>query len=162
LPLDPGATIVPGASSLYKGEFEMKIRIKYLSSLILLTVLSSACGGGSLHVGKLKIGEVRIGMLETRSPNHMAYSYTTFSGHESAPLELVSGQTLTIDYQVRMTKGDLTLEIQDPQNDVLWQKSFQADASETIELQARENGQHFIVIAAESAGGSVDVSWRVE
>lgn len=140
----------------------MKIRIKYLSSLILLTVLLSACGGGSLHVGKLKIGEVRIGMLETRGPNHMAYSYTTFSGHESAPVDLDSGQTLTIDYQVQMTKGGLTLEIQDPQNDVLWQKSFQTDASETIELQAQETGQHAIIIAAESAGGSVDVSWYVE
>jgi hypothetical protein len=139
----------------------MKSRKKYLSLLILLTVLLSACGG-SLHVGKLRIGEVRIGMLETRGPNHMAYSYTTFSGHESAPLELVSGQTLTIDYQVRMTKGDLTLEIQDPQSDVLWQKRFQADASENIELQAQKNGQHSIVIAAESAGGSVDVSWTVE
>jgi len=140
----------------------MKIHVKTTSLLIFLTVLLSACGGGSLHLGKLKIGEVRIGMFETRGPNHMAYSYTTFSGHESDPIELESGQILTVDYQVQMTKGSLTIEIQSPQNKVLWQKNFDSDASDSIKIQAQESGQHFMIISAEAAGGSVDVSWLSE
>jgi hypothetical protein len=140
----------------------MKTHLKTLSILIFLAVILSACGEASLHLGKLKIGEVRIGMFETRGPNHMAYSYTTFSGHESAPVELGSGQLLTVDYQVQMTKGNLSIEIQSPQNELLWQKNFESDASDSIELQPQEAGQYFIIISADSAGGSFDISWRTK
>lgn len=140
----------------------MKTHLKTLSILIFLAISLSACGEASLHLGNLKIGEVRIGMFETRGPNHMAYSYTTFSGHESTLIELEPGQLLTVDYQVQMTKGSLTIEIQSPQNELLWQENFDSDTSDSIELQAQESGQHFIVISADSAGGSVDVSWLSE
>lgn len=130
--------------------------------ILSIAALLSGCELGNFHAGKLKIGETRLGMAGSKEPDQMAFSYGTFTGFESGSVAAEAGQSLALVYQVTINKGSLAIEVQDPGNEVIWDKTFEADETGSIEIQLEQSGSYAIIVQAKNAGGSFELSWDLE
>ena len=133
------------------------------SSLIvfLMVVLLAACNLPNFHLGKLQVGEIRLGMAGSNQPGRMNYSFSTFTGFERGATQAEAGQILSLDYAASLQKGSLSLEIHDPDGETVWQTELSENVQESFEVLAGQSGWYAVVVRADNAGGSFDVSWEV-
>jgi hypothetical protein len=118
--------------------------------LVLGSLLLAACGQSKLQVG----------WVGTSTANQFSYRYETFTGTERKSIRLTAGETLPLTYAVEVDKGALTLAVQNPDGETLWEETFEeADGGETIELSAEQTGTYTLLVQGENTGGSFDVTW---
>lgn len=140
----------------------MKMKMFLIIILSCTLVLLSACGAGPIHLGNLKIGEVRIGMIGAEKPGEMDYSYSTFNGYESQSLDLKAGQNLKIEYEVKVSKGNLRLAVEGPEAEILWETVLEEDGQDRVEVTIEAEGRYLLYIEGEQTGGSFRVNWQTE
>lgn len=129
------------------------IKSRLLSlAMLAMVVLLVGCGSSSL----------RFGWHETSSRAHKAARYETFSGTEDATIRAEAGQTITLSYDVEVSKGSLGLALYAPDGTTLWEETFPADASDTVALRAPEDGRYTVRVVGVNTGGSFDISWQTE
>jgi hypothetical protein len=119
---------------------------------MLLGVLLVSCGGPTVKVGW-------VGSTGARS---IAYRYRTFTGVERKRARLEAGETLVLDYEVTVAEGALTLQVQAPAGEAVWEATFREDESGTVEETVERGGAYEIVILGESTQGSFELSWEIE
>ena len=129
--------------------------------IFLVVVLLAACNLPNFHLGKLQVGEIRLGMAGSNQPGRMNYSFSTFTGFERGDSQVEAGQILSMDYTVAVRKGSLYLEVLSPAGEIAWQAELNEDAQDRFEVLAEESGRYAIVVRADNAGGSFEVSWEV-
>jgi hypothetical protein len=105
---------------------------------------------------------IKIGYSEISSPSSKELSYQTFTGVTGAQVGLEQGDTLLLDYDAEVTKGELKLEIQNPDQEIVWDTTLEETSNSLIQYQARQNGSYTILIEGDDTGGSLDISWEVE
>ena len=129
-------------------------------SLLLITailaILLSAC-----ELNKLKFGEVRM-MYGTNEEGRISYDISTFTGIESGDLQAEQGQTISFTYHAVLDKGSLVIEWQDPQGQVIWNKSLVESDHGGDEIEILSPGKYTIIIQGKGVGGSFDVSWQMK
>jgi hypothetical protein len=114
------------------------------------------------NLGSLKIGEVRLGMFGDNSDARIAYTFSTFSGFENGSQRLESGESFQLHYEATLGKGSVLIELQDPNGEVVWQKSLQEHTQGSETIAAEITGNYTIIVQAKDAGGSFDVSWELD
>jgi hypothetical protein len=124
----------------------------WLTVSLLLAGLLTGCG----------YGRVTIGMVENHLPGRWKASYTTLTGTKEDTVRADAGQTLTVDYDVKVDKGTLSLQASERGNPALWKVSLQEDAKDAVELSLEQGGLYTIAIDGTDAGGSFDLSWELE
>jgi hypothetical protein len=124
----------------------------WLSTALLLVALMAACGQSSLEVG----------MVETNLPGRWEASYTTFTGTKVDRIRAKAGEILLLEYEVKVNKGDLSIEIGRSEGDSLWDVSLQEDAKDRVEFALGQDGPYTITIKGDNAGGSFNLSWELE
>ncbi|MBE0411686.1 MAG: hypothetical protein IBX69_18320 [Anaerolineales bacterium] len=129
--------------------------------LIVLAVGILICGC-NFHLGNIKLGETRLGMVGSKSPRSMIYSYHTFSGYESQDFQAGAGETLEISYRAVVDRGNLTLEVQDPHRNVIWTRSMEKTVEDGIQLDLDKTGRYGIIIQAKDTAGSFEINWMVK
>lgn len=151
----------PITQQIRKGSL-MKIFRPLIMFLLLVTLLTLSLSACEFEMGKLHVGSVRLGMYGSNIPGQIAYSYSTFTGYEQGTFLADVGQTIHLYYQVTIEKGALYAELQDPNGEVIWQKSFEQDESEGIEVTVSCSGQQTLVIEGKDTGGSFDFTWEIK
>jgi len=126
-------------------------RILLAVSVLLAFGLLSGC----------KQSSVAIGWVASQRPGHWEASYTTFTGSKIASVPTDAGEALTLEYTAEVDKGSLIIEVQDPDDEVLWDVTLRENAAEIIELRLDQDGRHAIVVRGDDAGGSFVLSWEV-
>jgi hypothetical protein len=116
-----------------------------------LISLLTACGQSTLEIG----------MVETNLPGRWQASYATFTGTKFDTLQAEAGDTLTLEYDVQVDTGTLTLEIRSPRNRLLWDTSLQDNADDTVNLTLEQAGSYTISIKGDAAGGAFALSWEL-
>jgi hypothetical protein len=101
-------------------------------------------------------------MVETHLPGRWEASYTTFTGNKTDTIRASAAQTLVLDYEVEVDKGELTIELRRHEGGPLWDMSFQEDAADSVAIALPDTGPHTLAIEGEGAGGSFDLSWELE
>ena len=124
----------------------------WLTIAFFLIGLLAACGPSSLEIG----------MMETNLPGRWEASYMTFTGTKADKIQADAGQTLILEYEVDVDKGDLSIEVKHPEAGALWDVVLQEDAEDTVELALEWAGPYTITIEGDNAGGSFDLSWELE
>ena len=119
---------------------------------VLFAGLLVGCGQSSLEVG----------MVETNLPGQWEASYTTFTGTKVETIRADAGQTLILNYEVAVDKGDLAIKVDRPEGGSLLDLSFQEDGQDTVEIAIGQDGRHTITIEGDNAGGGFDLSWKLE
>jgi hypothetical protein len=67
-----------------------------------------------------------------------------------------------LDYEVTVAEGALTLQVQAPAGEAVWEATFREDESGTVEETVERGGAYEIVILGESTQGSFELSWEIE
>jgi hypothetical protein len=130
-----------------------KLRIAvFLLSVMLLGGLLIAC----------QADRVAIGMNETNLPGQWQATYTTFSGTKVDTFRADAGQTLILDYETEVEKGSLTVQVEDPDEEVLWETAFDEGGADTVRVDLNQDGRYAIVLIGEDADGSWDLEWEIE
>ena len=121
-------------------------------ALLLISGLLAGCAQSNLEIG----------MVETNLPGRWRASYATFDGTKTDRLEADAGQTLVLDAEAEVDKGNLTIEVRDPDDRVLWDLSLEQDGEESMELVLEQTGRYGIVVEGDNAGGSFNLTWELE
>ncbi len=124
----------------------------WLTMFLLLASLLAACGRST----------VEIGMMETTLPGSWEASYRTFSGTKRSTFGADAGETLVLDYEVAVDKGTLSLRVENPDGEDLWDLSLEESEADTVELSLDEDGRYTIVVEGDATGGGFDLSWELE
>jgi len=95
--------------------------MKNIYSLLIIIVICVALSACDL--GKLKVGEVRM-MYGTNEADRISYDFRTFTGTEKGEITVEPDVVIVFHYAVELDKGELLIEWQDPQGNVIWQKEF--------------------------------------
>lgn len=127
-------------------------RTAVLTSIILLAVLLSAC----------EADRIATGMRETKLPGQWQATYTTFSGTEVDTFRADAGQTLVLEYETEVEKGSLTIQVENPDDEVLWDAAFDEGGADSVRVALNQDGRHAIVLVGEDTGGSWDLEWEIE
>ena len=101
-------------------------------------------------------------MYGSNDDGHILYNYSTFTGIENGSAHVETGQTISFDYDVRVDKGSLMIEWQDPDGTAVWKKSLVESDRGNEEIIVKSSGEYKIIIQGKNAGGDFDISWRIQ
>ena len=144
-----------------QGLMEVKMKkkqksVRFLVAIVVVAFLLSSC-----DFSQIKIGEVRMG-YGSNEDGYLTYNYSTFTGFERGSSEAEAGQTIAFEYVVTVNKGSLLIEWQDPDGEVVWQKSLVESEQGEDEILAETSGDYAVVIQGKNAGGYFELSWEIE
>ena len=122
-------------------------RIRSVAILGLLAVLS-AC---NYHQG----------WVEVTYSDRMRASYTLFDGQSGTAVDLAAGETMSLAYDLEITKGSLSLQIVDPDRMVVWEDSFSESSVGSASVTADNGGSYRLVIIGKSSRGGFDLHWEI-
>ena len=130
-----------------------KKSLKWFVLLIFACGLLAACGHST----------VQIGFVQNKIGDHWNAHYNTFIGTKSTSVKASAGQTLTLNYDVTVTKGELGLKVTNPSGDSLWEVNLQDDSKDTVQIPIDQDGRYTIAITGkDDNSGSWDITWAVK
>jgi len=133
-----------------KSTFVLAILPVFLCILVL-----SGCSGSSGP-------ELRTGWIGTSGANEMVYKYATFRGSEEGTVHVEAGETVVLAYAATVDKGTLTIQVQSPGDETLWETTLMASVDEQqVDVLAPETGTCHILVIGDETGGRFAVSWTV-
>ena len=121
-----------------------------MAALLLVAVLVAGCGQSS----------VRLGWVETSSPGHLEATYDEFTGVETRTVSTQPGETLYLEYDARVERGRLQLEVGGPLGEPVWCVALCNDCGETRTLPATTPGCYSISVQGEATEGSFNLKWE--
>jgi uncharacterized RDD family membrane protein YckC len=101
--------------------------------------------------------------LDSKSLGHTSYNFQSFSGVERAEVPGQGGRSIQLEYQATISSGSLSITVENPQREVVWQADLPAGAKSSHEVQMiamNQGGNYVIVVEGKEAVGSLDVSWQ--
>jgi hypothetical protein len=121
--------------------------------LSMLVVALSACS----------LGSVRVGYVGSNFGNHSDFSYTTLTGRDVNTFSVNDGETLTLNYDVEMDKGVLTISLLEKESgDLVWDRSFETSEFDQVSFEDLASGKYQLRFEGQIAGGGYDVEWVSE
>lgn len=116
--------------------------------LMIVTVLA-ACDKKLVFVGS-----------NSNTKNKIEASYRLFTGTEEKKISLKNGETLVIDYQSEVEKGQLTIKLYDPDDQLLQDLSTNKSGNENIEVS--KDGMYRFEITGDNTKGSFEITYKIE
>jgi hypothetical protein len=123
-----------------------------IGATVLLFGLLASCGGR----------RVQLGWVASTLPGHFWAEYTLFTGTERRPVRAEAGEKLVLRYDTEVGSGTLSIKIEDPDRDLLWDVSLEQDAGDTASVRMGQDGRYAIVVQGDGTSGSFDLSWEVD
>lgn len=118
-------------------------------SVLMIITFLAACDKKVLFVGS-----------NSSTKNKVEASYKLFTGTEEKKISLKNGETLAIDYQSEVEKGELMIKIYDPDNQLLQDLSTNKSGNEKIEVS--KDGKYKIEITGNKTKGSYEIKYKIE
>jgi len=74
---------------------------------------------------------------------------------------LQEGGTFSLEYEAKIDRGSLLLQVENSQDEVIWEQTVAEgeSAGEEIEVTAGESGIHTIAVVGDGAGGEYELAW---
>lgn len=136
--------VISGSLYYYqKGGYIMNNRVKcFLSILIIVTLFFTGCD-----------------IIRNLSEKKMSGSFTLLSDTKSRAFDLEEGDTITIEYDIKLKSGSLSAEFVDSLGNVI--VDFEPDTSDEIDIDIDEDDTYELVIVANEAKGSYDFEFEI-
>jgi hypothetical protein len=135
----------------------MKRRARVRALLSVLTLLLT-----SIPLIGCTSNTVKLGWSESTLPGSWRADYATFEGVEQTTFLAQKGQTVSLDYDIAVEKGLLTITIVGPDGENQWEESFGEAADGDVTLRVSQKGRYQVRVEGEGTGGSFDLSWNTE
>ena len=130
-----------------------KALLIWLFMALVIGGLMAACGEGQ--------SRLVVGMRENHFPGHWQASYTKLIGTKTDRFQAKAGETLNLGYDVQVDKGMLTLQVENPDDDVVWEVALESDEAESVEVNLEQDGRYALRITGEDTSGGWDLAWNV-
>ena len=127
----------------------MKKQNQIVLALLLLAVMLAGCGST----------QIRKDWAGTNVPGRIAFTYSSFTGMETARVNIEENETLKVDFDVVVTQGSLTLRLVGRGREAVWEKQFESDEIGWFEISGVESGRYTIEVQGAEAVGSFEVTW---
>ena len=108
-----------------------------------------------------RFGERYVDYEGTAEPGAAAYTYTLFTGEEAWTETLQAGDTLTVEYDVTLERGVLSLAVTDPSGADVWRVNLGEDTSSSETFEAASAGEYRLAVRGLNAVGGFEVRWQV-
>jgi hypothetical protein len=107
---------------------------------------------------------ISVGMIGNKMPSRISYHFHLFSGQKNGTVKVKNEQIINIEYEVEINDGSLSIGLQNPSKEIIWESNFTEGHSETntVEVTADKEGKYKIIIKGQKAKGSFNVSWKVK
>lgn len=99
----------------------------------------------------------------SRPSGHITSTYESFTGVERGEIQVNSGQAIVLDYQAALTAGGITIKVENPRGETIWQMAVPAGeqaSPRNAEIRVHDSGRYTIVVEGSQAGGNLNVSWQ--
>ena len=121
---------------------------KVLLTVVLLSALTlTACS------------RTQVGWVATNIGDTFEASYRRFDGQEVETYQLDSGESFTLSYDIEVDEGSLTLELVDPQDELVWEESFSEHAEDVFEFTPESSGHYRLRVIGDDTQGSFELNW---
>lgn len=128
----------------------LKRQLGLLAFLFCFAVVLAGCSSSS---------GLRIGWVGSDGRASMQARYAHWNGNKQKSISLAEGDMLEFDYEVKVSKGSLTIEVFAPSGDALHTLNLEQDAEEKMEITAQEAGRYTVRVRGEGTQGSFFISW---
>lgn len=118
-------------------------------SVLMIVILLASCEKKLMFVGS-----------NFSTKNKVEASYKLFTGTEERKVKMKNGQTLTINYQSKVEKGELTIKLYDPDDQLL--KDLSTNKSGAEELEANKDGIYRFRITGDNTKGSYEITYNIK
>lgn len=132
------------------------MRRKFLLTLlfaVFLGITVFGCSGTS---------SLKRGWVETSGLSHANVRYNYFDGVERMSFRAEAGDKIQLDIDVQVEEGSLAINLEDPDGNEAWSKTYQEDAEGSASMIATEKGRYHLRVAGEETEGGYEISWDVE
>ncbi|MBS3754021.1 MAG: hypothetical protein KGY46_11645, partial [Anaerolineales bacterium] len=72
------------------------------------------------------------------------------------------GDKIQLDIDVQVEEGSLAINLEDPEGNQVWMRTYQEDVEESASLSAPESGRYYLRMVGEATEGGYEISWDVE
>ena len=120
-----------------------------LTATLILLVFFTAC-------------TIKVGWVSKNIANRFSASYYLFEGKQVDRIRLKPAESLTLDYDIEVEKGSLSLQIINPQGEIIWTVKFLEDAESQLVFIAETGGLYKVIVLGENAKGSFKLDWVIE
>ncbi len=88
-------------------------------------------------------------------------TYFLFDGNQKETFSLTAGETLTLDYDVDVDAGRLTLQLEDASGEIVWAKTFLESAASVFGYTVLSSGRYTLKVIGDQTQGGFDLSWEI-
>ena len=103
----------------------------------------------------------QIAWVEMNFGNDFEASYQLFDGEERERIQVDAGDTFSLSYDVTVDDGALTLQIEDPDGNTVWEETFLDDDEGVYEFTSDSSGRINLIVVGDNTEGSFDLSWEI-
>lgn len=125
----------------------------FFSALMLLALVLSARSG---------LSSVETGLTDSSLPGYLSFNYARFQGVKKARIWMDRKEVVKLYYNVEVVAGKLIVLLKDPSDRIIWEKTFSADAADTVTLKPERPGNYQLLIEGKNTGGGFDIQWLVD
>jgi hypothetical protein len=101
----------------------------------------------------------QVGWVATNIGDTFEASYQCFDGQEVETHQLESGESFSLSYEIEVDKGSLTLELVDPEDQLVWEESFSEDAEDVFEFTPETSGRYRLRVIGDDTQGGFVLNW---
>jgi hypothetical protein len=123
-------------------------RIAIIASLMILFVLT-AC-------------TIKAGWVSINFGNRFSANYQHFNGKQVDRIRMKPGETLTLNCEVEVKKGILSIQVVNPQGKLIWVEKFLEDAECHFGFTAETGGVYKVIVLGDQTRGSFELDWIIE
>lgn len=121
---------------------------KILLTVVLISALSlTACS------------QKQVGWVATNMGDTFEASYRRFDGREVENYQLEAGESFSLSYDIEVDEGSLTLELVDPQDELVWEETFSEDDEDVFEVTPETSGRYRLRVIGDDTQGSFELNW---
>jgi len=132
------------------------MRRKFLLTLLFTVFLGITVFGCSAT------SSLKRGWVETSGLSHANVRYNYFDGVERMSFRAEEGDKIQLDIDVQVEEGSLAINLEDPDGNQVWTRTYQEDVEESASLSAPERGRYYLRMVGEATEGGYEISWDVE
>jgi hypothetical protein len=103
----------------------------------------------------------RRGWVEVTYSDRLRATYSLFNGQNGATVGLAAGESVSLTYDLEISKGSITLQVIDPDRKVIWEEDFCEDGTGSTSIPAALEGKYQFVVLGEKTRGSFDLHWEI-
>jgi len=129
---------------------QFKNKTKLVFVLVVIAICIQACASN----------QIRVGWVGGSTGDRIHYVYKQFNGQESASIKADPGQSLSLLYDVQIDQGSVTIELFDPEQELVWERVLMAGESGKADLRADLQGRYILLVSGHNTKGGFDLSWE--